>query len=68
MKTGPKCDTLFSQFWNGYAVQMDQKEFDAMTKYNLMRWAFREGFHARGDRDRKAATARETGADDASRK
>jgi hypothetical protein len=55
VKTGPKCDTLFNDFWNGYAVTMNQKDFDAMTKYNLMRWAFREGFHARGVRDRKAA-------------
>ena len=54
MKTGPKCDTLFSEFWNGYAAQLHPDEFEKMSKYNLMRWAFREGFSARGERDRKA--------------
>jgi hypothetical protein len=62
MKVGPKCDTLFSEFWNGYAAQLHPDEFAKMTKYNLMRWAFREGFQARGDRDRKAAQSN-TGAE-----
>ena len=59
MKTGPKCDTLFSQFWNGYVAQMPDGELQAMTKYTLMRWAFREGFRERGKRDRKARSAQQ---------
>jgi hypothetical protein len=54
MKTGPKCDTLFSQFWNERAANMSESEFAGLTRYSLMRWAFREGFHMRGERDRKA--------------
>lgn len=59
MKRGKNCDTLFSEFWSEHGERVNP----SMTPYYLMRWAFREGFQARGDRDRKAAIARETGGD-----
>jgi len=52
MKRGKNADTLFSEFWTEHQHRVEQ-----LTPYYLMRWAFREGFAARGERDRAAATA-----------
>lgn len=54
--TGPKADTLFSEFWAKYGHQINAE----LTPYNLVRWGFREGFKARGDRDRKVRARPET--------
>ena len=51
MKRGKNADTLFSEFWNEHQHRIEPQ----LTPYYLMRWAFREGFQARGDRDRAAA-------------
>lgn len=59
MKVGPKCDTLFEK-WRPEAVA-HMKEHGPFTPETLLLWAFREGFKARGDRDRKAATANSGG-------
>jgi hypothetical protein len=53
MKTGPKCDTLFEK-WRPEAVA-HIKEHGPFAPEILLLWAFREGFRARGERDRKAS-------------
>jgi hypothetical protein len=50
MKRGKNADTLFSEFWTEHQHHLNEN----MQPYYLMRWAFREGFAARGERDRKA--------------
>lgn len=57
MKRGKNADTLFSEFWTEHQHRVESH----LTPYYLMRWAFREGFAARGDRDRKALAASEPG-------
>lgn len=47
-KRGPNADTLFSDMWAKYGDQINPN----MTPYYLVRWGFREGFAARGKRDR----------------
>ena len=56
MKRGKNANTLFSEFWTEHQHRVE----DNLSPYYLMRWAFREGFQMRGERDRKAHTARET--------
>lgn len=51
MKTGKRADTLFSEFWQKHVMGNHNVDLDEMTKYTLMRWCFREGFNARGERD-----------------
>jgi hypothetical protein len=61
MKIGPKADTLFSKFWAEAEPHVVGNP--NQTPYNLMRWAFREGFAMRGERDRRARSLNETGVD-----
>ena len=50
-KRGPQVDTMFSKFWAKYSGHLNEN----MTPYYVMRWAFREGFQARYERDRSVA-------------
>jgi hypothetical protein len=51
MRRGKNADTLFSAFWSEHGERVNP----SMTPYYLMRWAFREAFAARGERDKQAA-------------